>query len=99
LKAAVGPQLWWGANPAMLFKYQRKFGDFKVAGIYHRDLETELQFDENGQRVLNTNQVRSVIILAWPIDRATIAVERDFGNLGITFGAIWGGSPLNGSAF
>ncbi|MFT6838754.1 MAG: hypothetical protein ACJAZR_002293, partial [Sediminicola sp.] len=99
LKAAVGPQLWWGANPAMLFKYQRNFGDFKFAGVYHRDLETELLFDENGQRVLNQNQVRSGIIPGWPMERATIALERDFGNVGITLGGIWGGSPLNGSSF
>jgi len=99
LKAAFGPQLWWGANPTMLFKYQRQIGKFDVAGIYHRDVITELQFDENGLRVLDANQVRSGIIPAWPTERATIAVERDFGKFGITVGGIWGGSPLNGSTF
>lgn len=99
LKAAFGPQLWWGANPAMLFKYQRKFGKFDVAGVYHRDVQTELLFDENGQRVLNQNQVRSGIIPGWPMERATIAIERDFGKVGVTIGGIWGGSPLNGSSF
>jgi len=99
LKAAFGPQLWWGANPTMLFKYQRQIGKFDVAGIYHRDVNTELQFDENGLRVLDANQVRSGIIPAWPTERATIAVERDFGKFGITVGGIWGGSPLNGSTF
>ncbi len=99
MKAAFGPQLWWGANPAMLFKYQRKFGKFEVAGVYHRDVQTELKFDENGQRVLNQNQVRSGIIPGWPMERATIAVERDIGKFGITLGGIWGGSPLNGSSF
>ncbi|MGK0377279.1 glycoside hydrolase family 2 TIM barrel-domain containing protein [Patiriisocius sp. Uisw_017] len=99
LKAAIGPQLWWGANPTMLFKYQRNFGEFKVAGIYHRDIEREIQFDENGQRVLNQNQVRSGVIPGFPMERATIAVERDFGNIGLTVGGIWGGRPLNGSSF
>ena len=99
LKAAFGPQLWWGANPTMLFKYQRKVGKFDIAGIYHRDVQTELQFDENGLRVLDANQVRSGIIPAWPTERATIAIERDFGKFGITVGGIWGGSPLNGSTF
>jgi hypothetical protein len=99
LKAAFGPQLWWGANPTMLFKYQRTLGKFDVAGIYHRDVQTELQFDENGLRVLDANQVRSGIIPAWPTERATIAIERDFGKFGVTVGGIWGGSPLNGSTF
>jgi hypothetical protein len=99
LKAAFGPQLWWGANPTMLFKYQRKVGKFDIAGIYHRDIQTELQFDENGLRVLDANQVRSGIIPAWPTERATIAIERDFGKFGVTVGGIWGGSPLNGSTF
>lgn len=99
LKAAFGPQLWWGANPTALFKYQRKVGKYDLTGIYHRDVETELQFDENGQRVLDPNQLRSGIIPAWPTERATFVVERDFGKVGITLGAIWAGSPLNGSTF
>ncbi len=99
LKAAFGPQLWWGANPTALLKYSRTFGKFDVTGIYHRDLQTEIQIDENGRRILDVNQVRSGVIPAFPTERATIAVERDFGKFGITLGAIWGGSPLNGSSF
>ncbi|WP_400074923.1 glycoside hydrolase family 2 TIM barrel-domain containing protein [Winogradskyella sp. R77965] len=99
LKAAFGPQLWWGANPTALLKYSRKIAKWDVTGIYHRDLQTELIFDENGQRVLDANQLRSGIIPAWPTERATVAVERDFGKFGITLGGIWAGSPLNGSSF
>ena len=99
LKAAFGPQLWWGANPTMLFKYSRKIMNWDVTGIYHRDVNTDLEFDETGRRVLDANQVRSGIIPAWPTERATLAIERDFGSFGITLGGIWGGSPLNGSSF
>ena len=99
LKAAFGPQLWWGANPTALLKYSRKVANWDVTGIYHRDLQTELKFDENGQRVLDANQVRSGIIPAWPTERATVVLEREFGKFGITLGGIWGGSPLNGSSF
>ncbi len=99
LKAAFGPQLWWGANPTMLFKYHRKFGHYDVTGIYHRDVERDITFDSNGRRVLDANQVRSGVIPAWPTERATIAVEREFGKFGVTLGGIWGGSPLNGSSF
>ncbi len=99
LKAAFGPQLWWGANPTALLKYHKKLGHWDVTGIYHRDLQTELRFDENGQRILDANQVRSGIIPGWPTERATLAVEREFGKFGIVLGGIWGGSPLNGSSF
>jgi len=99
LKAAFGPQLWWGANPTMLFKYQKQLGKYDVAAIYHRDVETNLRFDENGRRVLDQNQLRSGIIPPWPMERASLVVERDFGKVGITLGGIWGGSPLNGSSY
>lgn len=99
LKAAFGPQLWWGANPTMLLKYSRNILNWDVTGIYHRDLNTDLEFDENGRRVLDPNQLRSGIIPPWPTERATLAIERDFGSFGITLGGMWGGNPLNGSSF
>ncbi|WP_394749938.1 glycoside hydrolase family 2 TIM barrel-domain containing protein [Spongiimicrobium salis] len=99
LKAAIGPQLWWGANPTMLFKYKTHIGKFDVTGIYHRDFETELVFDENGRRVLDANQVRSGVIPAYPTERAAIAIEREFGKFGVEVGGIWAGNPLNGSTF
>lgn len=37
-KAAFGPQLWWGANPAVLLKYSKKIGRFDLTGIYHEDI-------------------------------------------------------------
>ena len=100
LKAAIGPQLWWGANPTMLFKYQRNYKGYDFTGIYHRDFETEIQIDPaTGQRVLDANQVRSGIIPAFPTERATIAVEKEFGKFDVMVGGIWAGSPLNGSTF
>ena len=99
LKVALGPQLWWGANPTMLFKYQRHIGKFDVTGIYHRDFETNVVLDENGRRVLDVNQVRSGVIPPWPTERASIAIEREFGKFGIELGGIWAGSPLNGIGF
>lgn len=99
LKAAFGPQLWWGANPAVLLKYSKDLLKWKVTGVYHRDLVTNLEYDESGRRVLNENQLTSGVIPAWPTERATLAIERKIGNFGFTFGGIWGGSPLNGSSF
>lgn len=99
LKAAFGPQLWWGANPTALLKYSKKLGHWDVTGIYHRDLQTSLDFDSNGRRILDANQVRSGVIPAWPTERASLVLERKFGNFGFTLGGLWGGAPLNGSSF
>ena len=58
-----------------------------------------MEFDNTGRRVLDQNQLRSGVIPPWPTERATLALERDFGNFGLTLGGIWGGNPLNGSSF
>lgn len=99
LKIAAGPQLWWGANPTALLKYQRKFGQWDVTGMYHRDFNTNVRYDETGRRILNQNQVRSGVIPPWATERATLAIERKFGKFGIAIGGIWGGNPLNGSSY
>ncbi|WP_242092438.1 glycoside hydrolase family 2 TIM barrel-domain containing protein [Aestuariivivens sediminicola] len=99
LKAAFGPQLWWGANPTMLFKYRTHFKHWDITGIYHRDINTTLRFDDNGRRILDANQIVSGVIPPWPTERATLVLEKEFGKVGLSLGGIWGGRPLNGSTF
>ncbi|WP_299219087.1 glycoside hydrolase family 2 TIM barrel-domain containing protein [uncultured Aquimarina sp.] len=99
LKAAFGPQVWWGANPTALLKYSTKIKKFDITGIYHRDFDTNIELDESGSRVLDVNQVRSGVIPPWPTERATLVVDRDFGAFGVTLGGIWAGSPLNDIAY
>ncbi|NAS32005.1 glycosidase [Flavobacteriaceae bacterium R38] len=99
LKAAIGPQIWWGANPAAIFKYRKNYKGFDITGIYHRDFETDIILDENGTRVLDQNQVLSGIIPPFPTERATLVVEKDFGKFGFAVGGIWAGNPLNGLSF
>jgi hypothetical protein len=98
-KAAFGPQLWWGANPTALLKYGKKIGTWNFTGIYHRDLDTSLNVDENGSRTFSPEQVRSGIIPPWATERATIVVEKAVGDFGFVLGGIWSGKPLNGSSF
>ncbi|ARN76596.1 glycosidase [Nonlabens spongiae] len=99
LKIAVGPQLWWGANPTMLFKYSRDFSGWNVTGIYHRDFEQDIEINDDGSRFIDPERARSGIIPPWPIERATLAVERSLGELTFMVGGIWGGSPLNGIGY
>lgn len=87
LKAAFGPQLWWGANPAILLKYRTKIGKYDVTGVFHEDI------DDIGA------VVTSIAIPMPRTRRATIHIERDFGNVNFEIGGIWGGQPLNGRDF
>ncbi|MDN3664826.1 glycoside hydrolase family 2 TIM barrel-domain containing protein [Algibacter miyuki] len=87
LKAAFGPQLWWGANPAVLLKYQKQIGKFDLAAVYHEDI------DDIGEAV------SSYAIPIPKTRRLTVYAKRQFGDLGLEVGGIWGGQPLNGRTF
>jgi hypothetical protein len=86
-KLAFGPQLWWGANPAVLLKYSKTFRKFTVTGIFHEDLEQ------------NTNTESSFAIPQPKTRRFTLVVDRKFGKFGVDVGGIWGGSPLIGRSY
>ncbi len=87
LKVAFGPELWWGANPAVLVKYSHKLAKFDVTGIFHEDI---------AQR----SGLQSSFAVPTPKTRkATLTVSRKFGSFGFDLGGIWGGQPLNGRVF
>ena len=88
LKVAFGPQLWWGANPAILLKYSRTIGKYDLSAIYHNDIDDA-----------NADAVSSIAIPLPQTRRATLAVKREFGSFGIELGGIWGGEPLNGRKY
>lgn len=83
-KAAFGPELWWGANPAILLKYRKNIKGFDITGVFHEDL---------AQR---GGSESSFAIPQPKTRRATLHLGRKFENFGLDFGLIWGGSPLNG---
>jgi hypothetical protein len=87
LKAAFGPQLWWGANPAYLLKYTRKVGQFDITAVYHEDIDEADQF------------VSSIAVPLPKTKRATLHFKTKAGNFGLEFGGIWAGEPLNGRTF
>ncbi len=86
-KGAFGPELWWGANPAVLLKYTKKMGETEVTGIFHEDLEQQ-------------GTTESSFAIPQPkTRRLSIFAEREFGKFGINVGGLWAGQPLNGRAF
>jgi Glycosyl hydrolases family 2, TIM barrel domain len=87
IKLAFGPQLWWGANPAILAKYSRQIGKFDVTGIFHEDLDTQAP------------AVSSFAVPIPPTRRAALHVKRKFGVLGVELGGIWSNSNRVGEVF
>lgn len=87
LKLAFGPELWWGANPAVLVKYQRDFGKTNVAGVFHYDL---------AQR---TGTVTSYAIPLPKNIRASLRLARNFGRFHVEAGGLWSGNTQVGRTF
>jgi len=84
LKLAFGPQLWWGANPALLLKYSRSVGKFNFTTVFHEDI------DQQGA-------TESSFAIPQPkTRRLTLHMNRKFGKFGVDLGGIWAGQPLNG---
>jgi len=87
LKIAFGPELWWGANPAILLKYQHELGPVEITGIFHEDLDQA------------TRPVSSFAIPVPPTRRATLHISSKFGIFGFEVGGIWSGSTKEGDIF
>ena len=87
LKVAFGPELHWGANPMMLFKYQRTFAGITATGMYQDEFAKQ-------------NTITSTIAIPVPpTKRATLSLERDLGPFGVQVGGIWAGSTKKGELF
>ncbi|MBW6533462.1 MAG: hypothetical protein K0B11_00495 [Mariniphaga sp.] len=86
-KLAFGPQLWWGANPALLLKYSNTFAKVNFTGIFHEDL-AQLGLTES-----------SFAIPQPKTRRLTLHLDRKFGKFGVDLGGIWAGQPLQGREF
>ncbi|HLF50873.1 MAG TPA: hypothetical protein VI621_01140, partial [Flavobacterium sp.] len=87
LKLAFGPQLWWGANPALLLKYSKKINNFNVTGIFHEDIDKQ------------STTVSSFAIPQPKTRRLTLDINRKIGKFGFDIGGIWAGQPLNGRTY
>ncbi len=87
LKVAVGPQLWWGANPAIILKYQRQVSNYNITGIFQEDIEKQVS-------------ITSSIAVPLPRNRkATLALSTTKGPATIEVGGIWSGSTKIGDEF
>ena len=87
LKVAFGPQLWWGANPALLVKYDRKIGDFDMTAIWQEDIDDAPAAVTSG--AIPMPRTRKISLYG----------KTKIGHVGVELGGIWAGQPLNGRTF
>lgn len=87
LKVAMGQELWWGANPAILFKYQKNFGSLQTAFMYQEDLDDQ-------------STPSSSIAVPLPRTRkASAYFATNKGPLLIEVGGIWSGENKEGQEY
>jgi hypothetical protein len=87
LKVAFGPELWWGANPAIIVKYSRLMAGINFTALFQEDL------------VQRTGLESSIAIPQPKTRKFALSASKKFGNFGIDVGGLWAGQPLNGRVF
>jgi hypothetical protein len=86
-KMAFGPQLWWGANPAIFFKYSRRVLGVDATGIFQEDLAPQPSITS------------SFAVPLPPTRKATLHLARQEGSFLLELGGIWSGSTKEGEDF
>ena len=77
LKVAYGPQLWWGANPTVMAKYYRIFGDFKFAVMHQEDIAQ--QASGIASSVIPQPKSRKSTLYLWLREQAgNVGARRDY---------------------
>jgi len=87
LKLAFGPQLWWGANPALFLKYNRRMGDFDATVVYHEDVSEQLAISTSNAIPLPKTR------------KASLQFATQRGDWGFEAGGLWSGSTKVGDPF
>jgi hypothetical protein len=87
LRVAFGPELWWGANPAVVAKYTLPLGNVKTTAMY-----TE-QFARQDTVLTSTSVPEQAT------RKATLSASTRLGSFTLDAGGIWGGSTRVGQSF
>jgi hypothetical protein len=86
-KIAFGPQLWWGANPAVLAKYQKRIGEFDATVVYQDDISSQ-------------SSVNTSIAIPEPKNRKlSLQFATQRGPWKFEAGGLWSGSTKVGDEF
>ncbi|MEM7435373.1 MAG: glycoside hydrolase family 2 TIM barrel-domain containing protein, partial [Myxococcota bacterium] len=88
LTVAFGPELWWGANPTILGKYYRQFGDFKFGAIHQEDFAQRVPDTFASSVIPQPRSRKSTLYFGYAAKRITLEA-----------GAITGRSNFIGEAY
>ena len=80
LKIAIGPEIYWGANPSIIAKYQRSWGPLTATLMHQEDLAH------------GAGTQTSAVIREPPTRRTTLALELRLPRVLLQVGGIWAGS-------
>ncbi len=84
---AIGPQMWWGANPGAIARYGRTHGRLSWTVVHHEDFT-------------GTTETESTFAVPEQRSRATaLALELGIGSHTLEVGGLMAGSPLVGEDF
>jgi len=87
LKLAFGPQLWWGANPAVMVKSRRDLGPVEMTSIFQEDLTRQ-------------SSITSSFAIPLPETRKfTLSLKASRGHAVLEWGGIVSGTPRIGETF
>ncbi len=87
LKVAAGPELWWGANAAVIEKYQRAVGPLEFALVHQEDLGR------------NPDAVSSIAVPQRRTRKTALSVGFQTGGLRVDVGGLMAGSDRVGESF
>jgi hypothetical protein len=87
LKLAIGPEIFWGANPALIVKYSRSFGPLTATLLHNEDLTH------------GSGTQTSTVIREPPTRRTTLALELRWPRVLLQVGGIWAGATKVDSPF
>ncbi len=87
LTLAYGPELWWGANPAVMGKYRRQVGPLDVTVVAQEDIAKKSEASS------------SFAIPVPPTRKLALSVATARGPFVLELGGLWSGSTKVGDSF
>jgi hypothetical protein len=88
LKVAIGPEIYWGANPSLVAKYSRSFGPLTATVVHEEDLARG-----------SPAGVTSAVVREPPTRRTTLALELRFPRVLLQLGGILSGETKVNAPF
>ncbi len=87
LRLAFGPELWWGANPALLAAFKHDFGPVTASLVHHEDVGTAARVVSSNAVPERTNR------------RTSLSFATTLGILKIELSGLMSGTPRLGETF